>query len=322
LLTLALSLILFHSPSPFAQERESPFPSGSVVHLNVDLVSVSVSVTDSSSHFIRGLHKEDFRVFDNGVERPLSGFVETGEPAQILFLIECSPSVFFLKESHIAAAYLLMSELSPADRVAVVTYSDVPKLILDFTPDKLAARAALQSINMNYSRGDLGLNLSSSLASTFDWLKTLPGQKTVVLLSTGIDTSSRDRQFIERELEGSDTRILAVSLLNDLRATPKELKHSPLNRADRAWLQEGFSNADQSMREISQVTGGNAYFPRTANDLDHALADIFNLTRHEYLFNFEPASRDGQLHTIKVIVKHSPRHVAYRQAYLAPLPAR
>jgi VWFA-related protein len=284
--------------------------------VNVDVVSVGVSVTDSRAQFIRGLHKDDFRVFDNGVEQPLSGFQETDEPAQILFLIECSPSAFFLSKSHFDAAFRLINELPPDDRIAIVTYSDAPKLILNFTTDKSSARMALQT--MNFGMGYPGLNLSASLAATLRWLATLPGEKNVVLLSTGIETGTPDHQLTARELETSDTRILAVSLLGDLRATPKEMKHSTLNRTDRTWLQQGFAGADQSMRQASELTGGRVYFPHTGNDLDGALADIVTQTRHEYLLSFDPPVRDGQIHSIKVKVKHSPKRVSYRQAYLAP----
>jgi Ca-activated chloride channel family protein len=340
---LAVSLCLLNSSFLFAQEQnqqqQSPFPPGEVLRVSVDSVNVGVLVTDSHGAFIGGLQRNDFRVFDNGVERPLTGFSESNEPAQILFLIESSPSVYFLRGGHLAAAYRLLNQLAPTDRVAIVTYSNAPNLILNFTADKSAAFASLQATESDFTMGNPGLNLSASLAATLNWLSTLPGEKTIVLLSSGIDSSAglyksaglsaiatsdasvKNKELMDRVLGTSDTRVLAISLLNDLRAAPKELKHSSLSHVDRAWLQQGFANADQSMREFSQATGGRFYFPRTASDLDHAVADIVKQTRHEYVLSFDASSRDGQLHSIRVKVKHSPQRVAYRQAYLAPPPS-
>jgi VWFA-related protein len=304
---------------PFAEAQENPQQPKQTIHVSVDRVNVGVIVTNSRGHFVEGLLREDFRVFDNGIEQPLTGFAAIEEPAQVLFLIESGPAVLFLGKNHVLASDTLLNNLSPNDRVAIASYSRSPELLLDFTPDKPTARLALQ--NLNFMAGFAQLNLSSSLASAIDWLTPLPGKKTVVILSTGVDTSPPEEwQAIQQKLRTSDVRILAVSLSGDFRKLPKWRKLSPQEREDRAWVKQGFAQADQSLHELSQATGGRVYLPKNAKEFDRAYSEIAQLIRHEYSIAFRPPSNDGQLHAIQVKVKRFWCRVDHRQAYPAPPP--
>jgi VWFA-related protein len=303
----------------FADAQENRQRPNQTIHVSVDRVNVGVIVTDSRGHFVEGLRREDFRVFDNGIEQPLTGFAAIEEPAQVLFLIESGPAVLFLGKNHVLASDTLLNSLSPNDRVAIASYSKDATLLLDFTPDKLTAKLALQSLN--FTLGFAELNLSSSIASAIDWLTPFPRKKTVVVLSTGVDTSPPEKwQMIQQKLKTSDVRILAVSLSGDFRKPPKGRKLSLQERQDGAFVKQGFAQADQSLHELSQATGGRVYLPQNEKEFDRAYSEIVQLVRHEYSIAFSPASNDGQLHTIQVKVKRSWCRVDHRQAYLAPTP--
>src|SRR5712692_5688968 len=314
LLTTALLCAAVLCVCSFASAQENPHQPKQTIHVSVDRVNVGVIVTDHSGNFVEGLRREDFRVYDNGIEQPITGFATIEEPAQVLLLIESGPAVPLLGKNHVRASDTLLNNLSPNDRVAIASYSKSPELLLDFTPDKLAARLALQSLN--FTVGFAELNLSSSLASAIDRLAPFPGKKTVVVLSTGIDTSPPEKwQAIQQKLKTSDVRILAVSLSGDFRKPAKGRKLSPQEREDRAFVKQGFAEADQSLHELSAATGGRVYFPRNQKEFDRTYAEIAHLVRHEYSVAFTPPSRDGQLHTIKVKVKRFWSHVDHRQAY-------
>jgi VWFA-related protein len=303
----------------FAEAQENPQQPKQTIQVSVDRVNVGVIVTDHSGQFVEGLHREDFRIFDNGIEQPLTGFAAIEEPAQVLFLIESGPAVLFLGKNHLHAADTLINNLSPNDRVAIASYSKDPELLLDFTPDKPMARFALQSLNFMAGFGDL--NLSSSLASAIDWLAPFPGKKTVVVLSTGVDTSPPEKwQVIQQKLRTSDVRILAVSLSGDFRKYPKWRKLSPQEREDRAFVKRGFTQADKALHELSEASGGRVYLPRNEKEFDRAYSEIARLVRHEYSIAFSPPLNDGQVHTIQVKVKRFWCRVDHRQAYLAPPP--
>jgi VWFA-related protein len=311
-----LLLLLFAAPLPPAQSQEPAPP----IRVTVNRVNIGVTVTDSAGNFIEGLRREDFHVFDNDIEQPVTDFLPIEEPAQLLLLIESGPAVIFLSKNHLLAADTLLTTIAPTDRVAIASYSKAPHPVLDFTPNKAQARAALYDINFGNDFADL--NLSSSLATAIDWLAPLPGKKTIVLLSTGVDSSpSEDPQAIQRKLLTSDVRILAVSLSADFRKPAKKHKKlSPQERSNRAAVKEGFAEAAQSLRELSAITGGRVYFPTNANEFSRAYAEIAQLIRHEYSLAFAPPAADGQLHSLKVKTKHYSYQVDHRQAYLAPPP--
>jgi VWFA-related protein len=312
---LAVFFSLLFLTSTSKAQSQQPTPS---IQVTVNRVNVGVTVTDSSGHFISGLRREDFQVFDNGVEQPITNFLPIEEPSQLVLLIESGPAVVLFSKRHVRAADLLLASLSPTDSVAIASYSKTPELLLDFTRDKTAARSALQGLNFTSGFGQL--NLSASLASTLDWLAPLPGKKTVVLLSTGVDTSPvQNWQRIQQILNTSDVRILAVSLSGDLRKQAKRRKLSPQERDDRAFVKKVFGDADQWLRKLSRSTGGRAYFPKNTQEFSRDYAEIAQLVRHEYSLAFAPPTADGQLHSLKVKAKHSWYSADHRQAYLAPL---
>ena len=316
--TLMLSFALGCCLAATAQENPQG-PSGKI-RVTVDRVNVGVLVTDKDGNFVDGLPREDFRVFDNGVEQPITDFLSVTEPAQVLLFIESGPAVVFLGRDHLHAADQLLNNLASDDRVAIASYSKDPELLLDFTTDKTATRFALQ--NLNFMLGFAELDLSASLASAIDWLGTLRGKKTMVVLSTGVDsTPAGNWEAIQQKLETSDVRILAVSLSGDFRKPIKHKVRTREEKTDRDLLDQGFAAADQSLRELTRITGGRVYFPKNPKDFDRAYTEIAQLIRHEYSLAFTPPARDGQIHSITVSVKGFEQRVDHRQAYLAPASA-
>jgi len=83
-------------------------------------------------------------------------------------------------------------------------------------------------------------------------------------------------------------------------------------------VKQVFVEADRELQEISQLTGGRAYFPQNAKEFDRAHAKIAQLIRHEYNLAFAPTSHDGLVHSIDVKANHSSYQVDHRRAYLAP----
>jgi VWFA-related protein len=226
------------------------------------------------------------------------------------------------------AAYSLLSGLSAGDRVAVVKYAEAPQAILEFTADKQAAAAALEQLNFNLGFGSL--NLSSSVSKVLEWLTSVQGKKTIVLLSTGLDTSASDETASALlQLKTSDVRLLAVSLTDVLRnPKPVNKKKSPAKNSTQ--IAQQFEESDQLLKRMAESNGGRAYFPTKENEFNSVYAEIAQLVRHEYSLAFAPPVLDGTAHSIEVRVSLSqdstlnapvpPYRVDHRQAYLAPAP--
>jgi VWFA-related protein len=321
----AVFCCLFSAVYVPAQESKENLSSSSTIRMSVNRVDVGVTVTNSDGHFVKGLRSKDFNIFDNGVEQPIHSFASNEEAAQIVFLIEAGAEDALLAragKSPFAAADTLVQSVSPGDRVAIVTYSDHATVNSEFTDDKLATRRALRDLNVQLRTVEawsLSLNLAESLAETLDWLATVPGNKTIVLLSLGMDTSSDEAwQAAQEKLQTSPVRILGVSLLGDFRRPVKLKKLSPDQREDMNFVKKTMVESDRWMEQLTSETGGRIYFPKNAKEFHHSFEEISQLVRGEYALEFVPASLDGSLHSIEIKLKHSGYSVEYRRAYRAP----
>jgi Ca-activated chloride channel family protein len=315
--------------SPLAVAQDVPQQDAQAIRISVDRVNIGVIVTDARGHLVEGLRREHFHILDNGVEQPVTDFAAVEEPAQVLLLIEAGPAVYLLEDSHLRAAYALLEGLSADDRVAVVKYAEAPQAILDFTPDKQAAAAALDQLSFNLGFGSL--NLSSSLSKVLDWLASARGKKTIVLLSTGVDTSpSNESGLLLQQLRTSEVRLLAVSLAAGLQnPQPAGKKRTPAAIPNP--MAQQFEQAEQFLKQAAGATGGRAYFPSNTKEFKAIFAEIAQLVRHEYSLAFAPPARDGLVHSIEVRVDAPQKQpsstptVAYRvdhrRAYIAPPPA-
>ncbi len=328
LLPAALLFPAALSVCSFSDAQENPEQPKQTIHVIVDRVNVGVIVTDARSHFVEGLGREDFRVFDNGIEQPLTGFAAIEEPAQVLLLIEAGPAVYLLESDHLEAAVALLNGLSSDDRVAVVKYADAPASLLDFTADKQAAAAAFAQLRFNLGFGSL--NLSTSVLKVLKGLEGVPGKKSIVLLGTGVDSSSsKDSTSAIQRLATSDVRLLAVSLTAGLR-NPPPVGKKKRPAANSTQIAQQFDQADQLLKRMAEATGGRSYFPGNAKEFNAVYAEIAQLVRHEYNLAFAPPVGDGLVHSIEVRVESahnsttnpagSSYRVDHRQAYLAPPP--
>jgi Ca-activated chloride channel homolog len=317
-------------PSSSLQAQEpAPEPAHTLITY-VKMVDVGVTVTDSSGKFIDGLRAADFQVLDNGVARPVSAFA-LDLPTDVLVLIESGPAVYLIESGHLRAASGLLLGLSAKDRVAVAKYADQPTGVSDFSADKKVAAAAFESLHFNLGFG--ALNLSDSISTVLDWLDRTPGQKTIVLLSTGVDTSdpAANAQLLRR-LRVENVRVLAVSLLGELRTPqPTNKKRPPSSAALLA--AEQFTKADETLRQLAEASGGRVYFPGDSHAFAAAYQEVAQVVDHEYSLGFSPAELDGKVHNINVRVvadgtwlktarsgdknETLALHVNHRQAYMA-----
>jgi Ca-activated chloride channel family protein len=340
---------LLNSPSLTQSPDQSPS-----IQVSVNRVNVGVTVTDPQGTFVPDLRRENFHIFDNGVEQPITDFANVVSPAEVLLLVESGPAVYFLASVHVQTSHSFLEGLSSGDRIAVAKYDSAAQLMLDFTSDKTAAYAALS--NIRYYVGFGSLNLSKSLNAVLDLLAKTQGKKTIVLLSTGLDTSSpADIDAALTRLKISDVRLLAISLSGPMR-TPAQPAKGKKKKKDKsaddqeeaqkaaakaAFTQQGFDEADRLLRALTDATGGRVFFPNTAQDYTIIYTQIAQLIRHEYSLAFAPSAPDGKIHSLEVRVTppnaaqpSSPQssgqsaaasspaptyNIAARRAYIAPL---
>lgn len=304
----AVSLTLAAQQEPKSQPN---FP----LAVRVDLVNVEVTVTDAQGNFVRDLRRENFRVLDDGVQQPLTHFAPVEAPAQVLVLVETGPAVYLIHREHLLAAYALLEGLAPDDQVALGSYDQSARLLMNFAADKAALAQALGGLR--YNLGMAQLNLFDSLGTALDWLAPLPGKKAIVLLTTGLDTSGAGRwEALAQKLRASDVVILPAALGGELREpseknNKKKKKGAPAPRVSVNSLgnELSFVQADKALEAIAELTGGHAYFPHEARDFVGIYRQIAGLLRHQYSLGFAPPARDARFHKIEVHVVDASGHL-------------
>jgi VWFA-related protein len=304
---------------------------------STSLVRVDVSVLDKHGNFVPGLQQGDFRLLDNGIEAPIVFFAPVEAPAQVLLMIETSPAVYLIQSEHFAAAYALLQGLAPDDEVAMVSYDETPKLRLPFTSDKAAFLGALDGLQYIVGMGEL--NFYDSLSRIIDWLPPRSGKQAVVALTTGLDSSSPDDwDALVRKLRGSDVVIFPVALGTSLRGGPGKKSKRPAAKSEAEdgsgtsnSMDASFAKADEALRSLAKVTGGQAYFPESAKDFAPAYRQIAAALRHQYVLGMAP-THDGKIHSLTVeIAGHETEpaqtpankmdyRIFAREGYLAPGP--
>lgn len=312
-----------------SQQSIAPAQQGTL-KVRVSLVKVDTSIVDAHGKFVEGLQKENFHIFDNGSEQPITFFASTDAPAQILVLIETSPAVSLIRSQHLDAAYSLLNGLAPDDRVALASYSNTSQLILPLTADKPALARAL--VDLQYSLGSGELNFYDSVSASLDWLSAISGKKALVLLTTGLDSSPAGHwQSLIDKLRGSEVTIFPVALGGSLRSFQGAASPAPdSNAAAPPGL--SFNAANRALQSLADSSGGQAFFPAQDKEFVAIYRRIAEVLRHEYTLGFTPPTPDGKFHSLRVEVFDSkgrrlqtegakPRYRIFaRQTYLAPAP--
>jgi Ca-activated chloride channel family protein len=325
LLFLALAFVR----ASFVRAQGSPNPAQSIQSSSA-LVVVDVSVLGRDGNFYGGLAKEDFRILDNGQEKPILYFAPAEAAAHVIILLETGPAVFLIHNQHLVALKTMLEGLAPDDQAALFTYSDSVRQIVPFTADKEALHNAINETQ--YTMGMDRLNFYDSLGTILDSLPPGPQKKAIVLLTTGLDSSSEDHwDLLEKRLRANDVVIYAVGLGGALRgeapSTPAKKSKKKTTPAAPSQTPQ-FARADQALRSLAQITGGRVYFPQTLDDFAPAYTEIAAAVRHQYVLGIAP-DRDGAFHKISVDVSggqpgakgQTPQfRTSYREGYQAPSP--
>lgn len=302
-----LALLGFGAASALAQQPPAVEPPR--ITARADLVSVDVSVTDAKGNFVAGLSKEQFHVFDEGAEQPITNFAPVDFPVQILLLVETSPAVYLIHRQHLAAAGLLLDGFAPEDQVALAGYDDQLHPLLPFSRDKARVAAALSE--GRYTLGDARLNLYQCLSRALDELAPTNGKKSIVLLSTGLDDSAdgspegaarKDWEKLATRLRSAGVVVYPVALGGELREPGGRDGRGNKPGDTAAQIRSGFERANHALREIADLSGGIAFFPHDAADFSRIYPRVSGALRHQYSLGFVPAARDARYHHIEVRV--------------------
>jgi VWFA-related protein len=312
------------------------------------LVPITCSVFASDGTPLRDLQLKNFRVFDDGVERPIQFFdAPSAEPARVALVIDASPSVLRDSAEMKKAASILIEGLAPTDEVAVVDFSAHTYLQSGFTSVRELLRRAVDRVDVRELLGDTGgSNIYEAVYLAAHQLFVAPaGRKAIVLLTDGEDSGlgltldpgsalprpgGADNRLtfddLARELAAKDIQIFAVST---------ESRPKPLTRAmfaahrDATFLtldarKSGIPAYTLYLAEIVRRSGGEIYFLHEAGTLSAAFGQIAQRVGLEYTLGISPApgSTDAPhpgWHQLRVETDDLGKtSVVHRSAYYVP----
>ena len=181
---------------------------GDVVRVDTTLVSLPVSVMDRDGKYIPNLGKEDFRVWEDGVEQRVAYFASTEKPFTVALMIDTSGSTRFKLEEIQDAAIAFVEQLRADDRVMVVSFSDKIRILSQPTSDRYALRNAIRQ-----TEPGSGTRLYDAVDQVInEQFNRIEGRKAIVLFTDGVDTTSKHASYEStvRDAEELDALIYPV----------------------------------------------------------------------------------------------------------------
>ena len=274
-----------------------------VIHKNVDLVLVPVTITDDVNRLVTGLEKNNFELLESKKPQEIKHFSSEDSPMSIGIILDSSASMAVKMERAREAVTQFCKTANPQDEFFLITFSDVPSLSNDFTSDMQDIQNHLLYTN---PKGRTSLLDAIYLGMTKMREATQP-RKALLIISDGGDNRSRyTEKEIESSIKESDVMIYAIGLY-DRNFQTEEERRGPVLLAD-----------------LAEVTGGRAYTIDNPNDLPRVAERIGKELRTQYMIGYRPQdiAHDGKWHKIKVILK-VPKQFSFlrvhaRTGYYAP----
>jgi VWFA-related protein len=319
---------------------------GDVVRVDTTLVTVPVSVLDRQGRFVPNLRREDFSVFENGIEQSIAYFEPAEKPFTVALILDTSASTHFhlweIKEAAIAFA----TQLRPQDRVLVVSFNDQVLLLTEATNDLKVVTAVIQE---NANTGDSTRLYDAVNLVVNERLNKIKGRKAIVLFTDGVDTSSylATYQSTLREAEELDALIYPIQYDTSdyLRAMQSagsitvvtSSSNWPFRRTSSSQViysgtptggipppgttRADYERADKYLHGLAEKTGGRLYQANDSAQLAQAFSRIAEELRRQYSLGYYPQSsavQNGERRQVKVRVHQPNLAVRARDSYVRP----
>jgi len=313
LLTSVLSLTLL-SQTPPAQGQAPPRGGGFQLKVDVNLVQVHVSALDKSGKAVEGLTEENFQILEDNKPQEITLFKHEDIPVSIGMVIDNSGSMRSKKDKVHSAALSFVKESNPDDQTFIVAFEKDAFLQQDFTGSMGDLVDALENLDPR-----LETAMYDAIYLSVDHVKKGKLDKKVLLvISDGEDTASKwgYNKVLEHVKQAKDVVIYAVGILdeNDGRSGGLFGK-SPQKRA-----REGLT-------EIAEITGGQAFFPKSIDEVADICRRIARNLRNQYTIGYSPKDdkdkKDGTWREIMVKPLNFPKELgkvdlSFRKGYNAP----
>jgi Ca-activated chloride channel family protein len=282
---------LSQRPQRRTERREALVPS---LRADVNRVLVPVTVIDAQGRKVQGLHKEDFRIFQDGIPQTLTEFFVDEHPVSVGIVLDASNSMRDKIDPSRRALSTFLRMSSREDEFFLIGVQDKPSMLHGFTKQVDEIEQEMQAVKTQgwtalYDGMYLGMNRMKRANAS---------DRVMLVLSDGEDNNSR---YTESEMKNvvreSEVRIFSISVMG---------------RAP-------------SLERLAQESGGLAYHVHNLEELSDLAVSLSAIIHGEYVVGFSPSTeaRDGKFHAIKLEMEQPKNgsHVSasWRHGYYAPV---
>jgi Ca-activated chloride channel family protein len=303
-----------------------------VIKVETNLVTMPVSVLDRDGRFISGLQKQDFEIFENGVQQKIDYFQSVEQPFTVIMLIDVSPSTQFKIDEIQDAAITFIDQLRPGDRVMVIAFDEDVHVLSPVTSNRSQLRNAIREARF----GD-GTSLYEAVDYVIeDQLRQIDGRKAVVLFTDGVDTTSR-RASYDSTLRASDE--LDAIIYTIRYDTSRDMGGGPrrgggitmgdilggilsggnvtMGRGGGASSRE-YAKGKQYLEGLAQNSGGREFEAQSMYNVEAAFSGIAEELRRQYSLGYYPENvgKVGDRKQIKIRVTRPNVVVRAKNSYI------
>ena len=274
------------------------------ISVDVDVALFNLTVLDNHGKTVTGLTADDFRIYEDGREQKVKIFQPEDSPATVGLVIDNSGSMGNKRSDVVTAGLAFANASHPDDEIFIVDFNHQAWLALPesiaFTGDPAELRKALLATRVEGTTA-----LYDALHLALDHLKggTLQ-RKALVLISDGADNaSSTNFEAIQHMAEQSSATIYSVGIYDPF----------------------GKDRNPGVLKKLAKLTGGEAFFPHQASDLQNIWPRIAGSIRGQYTIGYlsDNNARDGAYRKVKIAAfdkRGKPLEVRTRSGYFAGTP--
>jgi len=272
--------------------------SGQTFRSRVVTVPVTATVVDAQGRLVRGLTRDDFQVFEDGVEQPVTQFTDERVPVSLGLLLDASDSMRGrpMVDASAAVEHFVGDLLKEEDEAFIALFNHRPRLAATWTRPASALKQRLGKVQAG---GGTAIYDAVVQAAPFFDRRARP-RAALVVISDGADTASdRTLQQAREAVVRRDAFVYAVAI-------------------DEAGALASTRVNPAALNNLTSPTGGYTEVVRSAVDLGPATARIAEELNSQYTIGFNPSRpADGSWRGLRVRVKRGGLTVRSRRGYVA-----
>jgi VWFA-related protein len=307
-----------------ASNKESnEVDEASIVRVSTSLITVPAVVMDRNGRYIPNLKKEDFRIYEDGVEQSVAYFASVERPFTVALMLDVSGSTQAQLTQIREAANTFVSRLRSNDRMMAITFDGQIHVLTEAEDVSTIRRSKLHIPAVTD-----GTVLYDAVAFALQRMARIPGRKAIVLMTDGVDQNSiASLKSTLNDVGEQDVLIYTVQY-NTLPQLPQRLsqiKNEKARRKIQERLMKGYAVSGPYLRSLAEKTGGRFYRADDLSDVGPAFEAITSELGVQYSLGYYPKQNSGAgaERGIKVRVRYPNLVVRARDSYTtSPVVAR